>query len=80
VLAGHGHTSTPETRHVENPPTATLPGLGGEIAVVELEHHPSAVKVVDRLNADPPLLNPATADRTRPALALPRSVRGHTEH
>jgi hypothetical protein len=65
---------------VENPPTATLPGLGGEIAVVEREHHPSEGKVVDRLNADPPLPNPATADRTGPALTLPRSVRGHTEH
>ncbi len=65
VLRGDGLILQGKTLYAaENLPSAAFPGLGGDVAVIELSPDLSSGTVVARLNSsDDPLVNPATADR-----------------
>ena len=74
VPRGDGLVLSGKTLYVvQNLPSAAVPGVPGQVAVVELSNDLSSGEVVAHLNsADAPLVNPATADQFGNALYIVR--------
>jgi sugar lactone lactonase YvrE len=74
VPRGDGLVLSGKTLYVvQNLPSGAVPGVPGQVAVVELSNDLSSGDVVAHLNsADAPLVNPATADQFGDALYIVR--------